>query len=163
MPKCINLALNLSLSCHLSLKVFENTLKTLSKCFIDLRGKSERGNRNWEHMCTKILFSIFVRKVLGKVLDTSPSVQSHTSTVLRHVAKVSTQWPIFLWQNHHTRNLWHSKSISSPTAQNPRQGKVGSSLYGVILQVLKVFSKTDLVCQLAIRYDIFATEIVPFA
>lgn len=163
MPKCINLALSLSLSCHLSLKVFENTLKTTLKVFHRFERKErERGKRNWEHLCTKIWFSIFVPKVLGKVLETSPSVQSHTSTGLRHVAKVSAQWPTFLWQNHHTRTLWQNKSVSSPT-QNPRQGKLRGFLYGVIPQVLKVLSTTDLVCQLANRYDISATEIVPFA
>ena len=48
-------------------------------------------------------------------------------------------------------------------AQNPHQGKVRSFLYGVIPQVLRVLSTTDLVCQLANRYDISVTEIVPFA
>lgn len=44
MAKCINLALNLSSNCHLSLKVFENTLKTTLEVFHRFERKEREGN-----------------------------------------------------------------------------------------------------------------------
>lgn len=71
---------------------------------------------------------------------------------------VSTQaLPPFPWVNEPPSQEIITEYILSHRL-NPCLGKVGSFLYGMILQVPRVLAATNLFCQLAIMYEIFANK-----